>query len=138
MVNLYLLGLNEVFDHVRFEIQKLIKNKKMKAPKTMAAARKMVEDWAVQMKDRGLMTFKGTTGADPMSPNVTMLGEVETTSTLEPTTVTESTNKDFSSFTCNWSLKQVEWVSDQSCQESCCRLHHASTNGYSRSNHVND
>jgi hypothetical protein len=100
MVSLYLLGLNRVFDHVRFDIQRMIKNKKSKAPKTMAAARKMVEDWAVQMKDRGLITFKDTSGADPMSPILTMLGEEETISTMEPSTATESTNKDFSSFMC--------------------------------------
>ena len=65
MVNLYLLGLHEVFDPIRFDIQKQIKNNKPRAPKTMAAAKKLVEDWAVQMKDRGLLTFKDTSVALP-------------------------------------------------------------------------
>jgi hypothetical protein len=81
MVNLYLLGLHEVFDPIRFDIQKQIKNKKPKAPKTMAAAKKLVEDWAVQMKDRGLVTFKDTSGALPTSPILTLLGDVQSTST---------------------------------------------------------
>jgi len=65
MVNLYLLGLHEVFDPIRFDIQKQIKNNKPRAPKTMAAAKKLVEDWAVQIKDRGLLTFKDTSVALP-------------------------------------------------------------------------
>jgi hypothetical protein len=102
MVNLYLLGLNEVFDPIRFDIQKQIKNNKPKAPKTMAAAKKLVEDWAVQMKDRGLVTFKDTSGADPMSPILTLLGDVQSaTTTLESSTAAQSTNKDFSSFKCS-------------------------------------
>jgi hypothetical protein len=67
----------------------------------MAEAKKLVEDWAVQMKDRGLVTFKDTSGADPMSPVLTLLGDVQsTTITLESSTAAESTNKDFSSFKC--------------------------------------
>ena len=67
----------------------------------MAAAKKLVEDWAVQFKDRGLVTFKDTSGADPMTPHLTLLGDVQsTTTTLESSTAAKSTNKDFSSFKC--------------------------------------
>ena len=67
----------------------------------MANAKKLVEDWAVQLKDRGLVTFKDTSGADPTSSVLTLLGNVQSTPTvLESSTATESTNKDFSSFTC--------------------------------------
>jgi hypothetical protein len=58
MVNLYILGLNELFDPIRFDLQKQIENKKSKAPKTMASARKVVEEWAIRMRDRGLITSK--------------------------------------------------------------------------------
>ena len=76
MVSLYLLGLSRVFDHIRFEIQKMIKNKKPKAPKTIAAVRKMVEDWAVQMKERNLLSYKDATGGDPKGIVHTLVGEV--------------------------------------------------------------
>jgi hypothetical protein len=76
MVSLYLLGLSRVFDHIRFEIQKMIKNKKPKAPKTIAAVRKMVEDWAVQMKDRNLLTYKDAAGGDRKGIVHTLVGEV--------------------------------------------------------------
>ena len=43
----------------------------------MAAARKMVEDWAVKMRDRGLLSFKDTSGGEfPTSAVLTLLGEV--------------------------------------------------------------
>ena len=77
MVSLYLIGLNTRFDPIRFDIQKLITNNKPKAPKTMASAKKMVEDWAVLMKDRGLLTFKDTSGGDPKAPVLTLLNVVK-------------------------------------------------------------
>ena len=77
MVTLYLLGLHKNFDPIRFEIQNLIKKKKPKAPKTMSDAKKMVEDWAIQFKDRGLLTFKDTTGADPKSTVLTFAVDVK-------------------------------------------------------------
>ena len=76
MVSLYLLGLSRVFDHVRFDIQRIIKNKKSKAPKTMAAVKKMVEDWASQMKDRNLLAYKDASGGDPKGIVHTLVGEV--------------------------------------------------------------
>ena len=42
----------------------------------MAAARKMVEDWAVQMKDRNLLTYKDAAGGDPKGIVHTLVGEV--------------------------------------------------------------
>ena len=102
MVNLYLLGLNEVFDPIRFDIQKQIKNKKPKAPKTMADAKKIVEDWAHEMKDRGFVTFKDTSDALPMSSVLTMLGEVQSTTTTDgcnsPTANSDSCNADVHAF----------------------------------------
>jgi hypothetical protein len=77
MVSLYLVGLNSRFDPIRFDIQKLIKNNKPKAPQTMASAKKMVEDWAALMKDRGLLTFKDTSASDPKSTVLTLLNEVK-------------------------------------------------------------
>lgn len=79
MVSLYLLGLNNRFDPIRFDIQKLIKNNKPKAPQTMATAKKLVEDWAVLMKDRGLLTFKDTSGGEPKGTVLTLLNEVKKT-----------------------------------------------------------
>ena len=105
MVNLYLLGLNEVFDPIRFDIQKQIKNKKPKAPKTMADAKRIVEDWAVQMKDRGFVTFKDTSDALPISSVLTMLGEVQSTATTDgcnsPTSNSDSCNADVHAFNKN-------------------------------------
>jgi len=77
MVSLYLIGLNNRFDPIRFDIEKLIKNNKAKAPQTMATAKKMVEDWAVLMKDRGLLTFKDTSGGEPKGTVLTLLNEVK-------------------------------------------------------------
>ena len=77
MINLYLLGLNKLFDPIRFEVQKQIEKKKSKAPKTMAVAKKIVEDWAIRMRDRGLVTFKDTSGGDPKTTVLTLLGDVK-------------------------------------------------------------
>jgi hypothetical protein len=79
MVSLYLIGLNNRFDPIRFEIQKLIKNNKAKAPQTMATAKKMVEDWASLMKDRGFLTFKDTSGGEQKGTVLTLLHEVKKT-----------------------------------------------------------
>ena len=76
-ITIYLLGLNKAFDTIRDVIEKLISKDKPTAPKTMADARKMVEDWAVKLKERGLLTFKDTSGGDPKSTVHTFLGEVK-------------------------------------------------------------
>ena len=65
-----------MFDTIRSVIEKLIAKEKPTAPKTMADARKMVEDWAIKMKDRGLLAFKDTSGGDPKSTVHTFLGEL--------------------------------------------------------------
>ena len=104
MITLYLLGLNEVFDTIRFTIEALIAGNKPTAPKTMAQAKKMVEDWAVKFKDRGLLTFKDTSGGVPTSTVLTLLGEVNKVSS--PTSPDANANadadarRDFSSLKC--------------------------------------
>jgi hypothetical protein len=76
-ITVYLLGLNKVFDTIRNVIENLITKGKSTAPKTMADAKKMVEDWAIKFKDRGLLAFKDTSGGDPKSTVHTFLGEVK-------------------------------------------------------------
>jgi hypothetical protein len=68
----------------------------------MADAKKIVEDWAVQMKDRGFVTFKDTSDALPMSSVLTMLGEVQSTATTDgcnsPTASSLEDNADMHAF----------------------------------------
>ena len=78
MITLYLLGLNKLFDTIRFTIETLIAENKPTAPKTMAQAKKMVEDWAVKFKDRGLLIFKDMSGGDRKAVDVML--DVVTTS----------------------------------------------------------
>ena len=101
MVNLYLLGLNKLFDPIRFDIQKQIEKRKSKAPKNMVSAKKIVEEWAIRMRDRGLITFKDPSGGDPTSSVLTLVADVQSDSnTLESSTDTESTNVDYPDVTC--------------------------------------
>ena len=103
-ITIYLLGLNKVFDTIRAVIEKLISKDKPSAPKTMAAARKMVEDWAVKMRDRGLLSFKDTSGGEFPTSVLTLLGEVNKVSS--PTSPDADANadadarRDFSSLKC--------------------------------------
>ena len=72
----------------------------------MAAARKMVEDWAVKMRDRGLLSFKDTSGGEFPTSVLTLLGEVNKVSS--PTSPDADANadadadarRDFSSLKC--------------------------------------
>ena len=79
-VGLYLLGLSKVFDHKRFELQKLIADKHHDAPTTMAAVKQAVEDWAVNMgPTRGLVNHveKSNNGTSS-TPVLTLLGITRT------------------------------------------------------------
>jgi hypothetical protein len=78
MINIYLLGLHKNFDPIRWKLQRAITTKKSTAPKTMAEAKKTVEDWATTMPDRHLLDFKDNTGSDNKSDVLTLFGEVST------------------------------------------------------------
>ncbi len=77
MVNLYLLGIAKPFDPIRWSLQKRIKNGKLSEP-TVTSVRQMVEDWAMQLKDRNLITYKDTKGSAPTVPVLTLYGDVLT------------------------------------------------------------
>lgn len=83
VVNLYLLGLASKFDHIRFKLQDQILQEDPQAPRTMAAVRKVVEDWSVKM-GRGLVSFVDKTGNDSNTPLLTLLGMVEPASAADP------------------------------------------------------
>jgi hypothetical protein len=77
MVNLYLLGIAKPFDPIRWSLQKRIKNGKLIEP-NVTTVLQMVEDWAMQLKDRNLITYKDTKGSAPTVPVLTLYGDVLT------------------------------------------------------------
>ena len=96
-VGLYLLGLSKAFDHKRFELQKLIADKRPDAPKTMAAVKQAVEDWAVNMgPSRGLVTHVDKSNDGYSTPILTLLGTVDykTTDATSDDEITDVTSDD--------------------------------------------
>ena len=76
MVSLYLLGLSRVLIIFVLKFKGWSRTKKLKQPKLWLLARKMVEDWAAQMKDRNLLTYKDASGGDTKGIVHTLVGEV--------------------------------------------------------------